>query len=79
MLKKKPIKKTKISRESRNIGKDIITFPVKLLEPIGKFLFSRLKKLEKRKKDIEKEDPFQDTARVYDNASPDTDAAEQLL
>jgi DnaK suppressor protein len=34
--------------------------------------------LEKRKKDIESEDPFKDTSRIADNASPDADAAEQF-
>ena len=53
-------------------------FPKRLLVPVGKFLQSRLKSLEKRKKDIESEDPFQDDSRVSDNASPDTDAAEQF-
>jgi len=30
------------------------------------------------KKEIEKEDPFRDTARLIDNASPDSDAYEQF-
>ena len=38
----------------------------------------RLQILEKRKKEIDEEDPFKDTARLMDNASPDTDAAEQF-
>lgn len=75
--KKQPSKKVK-KEAKRYFGKEIITFPGKLLEPVGRFLFSRLKKLEKRKKEIEKEDPFKDTTRVIDNASPDTDAAEQF-
>jgi len=74
----KPSEKAKKERKKRNFGKDIITFPVRLLEPVGKFLFSRIKKLEKSKKKIEKEDPFKDTTRVVDNATPDTDAAEQF-
>lgn len=59
-------------------GKDIIAYPAKLVAPVGKFLQGRLKKLEKRKKAIEKEDPFKDTSRIVENASPDTDAAEQF-
>ena len=55
-----------------------IKFPAKLLVPVGAFLRDQLKKLEKRKKDIEKEDPFGDTSRLVDNASPDADAAEQF-
>ena len=53
-------------------------FPGNLLEPVGKFLQDKLKMLKKRKKEIEEDDPFADTSRVMDNASPDTDAAEQF-
>ena len=56
----------------------VVQIPSKLLAPIGKFLQERLKKLEKTKTVIEKEDPFKDTSRILDNASPDTDAAEQF-
>lgn len=69
---------SKAPKSRRAIGKDIITFPSKFLIPVGQFLQSRLRTLERRKKKIEKEDPFQDTTRVVDNASPDTDAAEQF-
>jgi DnaK suppressor protein len=48
------------------------------LAPVGNFLKAQLDKLQKRKKEIEKEDPFQDTARVTDNAAPDTEAEEQF-
>lgn len=53
-------------------------FPANLLVPVGQFLQGRLKALEKRKKVIEKDDPFKDPGRLLDNASPDTDAAEQF-
>lgn len=56
----------------------VVKFPANLMAPVGKFLQGRLKLLEKRKKVIEKEDPFRNTSRVLDNASPDTDAAEQF-
>jgi RNA polymerase-binding transcription factor DksA len=56
----------------------VVKFPANLIAPVGKFLQGRLKRLEKRKKVIEKEDPFRNTSRVTDNASPDTDAAEQF-
>ena len=46
--------------------------------PVGQFLQARLKLLERRKKVIEKDDPFKDPDRLLDNASPDTDAAEQF-
>jgi len=55
-----------------------IKFPVNLLNPVAKFLHNRLRLLERRKKDVEEEDPFSDPARVLDNASPDTDADEQF-
>ncbi len=55
-----------------------LRFPANLMAPIGHFLQSRLSGLRKKKKDIEKEDPFKDTSRILDNASPDTEAAEQF-
>lgn len=55
-----------------------VKFPANLLFPIGKLLSWRLSSLEKKKKRIEEEDPFKDTNRLNDNASPDTDAAEQF-
>jgi len=55
-----------------------VRFPSKILLPVGAFLQGQLKKLERRKKDIESEDPFKDTSRLSDNASPDADAAEQF-
>lgn len=53
-------------------------FPSNLLTPVAHFLSSRLSVLEKRKKQISKEDPFKDTARVDDNAAPDIEADEQF-
>jgi len=58
--------------------KSKVKFPANLLFPIGKLLNWRLSFLEKKKKSIEDEDPFKDTERLNDNASPDTDAAEQF-
>ena len=55
-----------------------IAFPASVLSPVSRFLTARLSSLRKRKKEIEKEDPFKDTGRVIDNASPDTEAAEQF-
>jgi DnaK suppressor protein len=78
LSKKNSKLKPKSGKKRRPTGRDIITFPAKVLSPVGKFLQARLKKLERRKKVIEKEDPFQDTSRIADNASPDTDAAEQF-
>lgn len=53
-------------------------FPSNLLTPIAHFLTARLHTLEKRKKEISKEDPFADPSRVDDNAAPDTEADEQF-
>lgn len=54
------------------------SFPAKLLEPIKQFLHLEEKKLSKRKKELDDQDPFKDPVRVLDNASPDTDASEQF-
>ena len=53
-------------------------FPSNILNPISDFLTSRLHTLEKRKKEISKEDPFADPSRVDDNAAPDIEADEQF-
>lgn len=53
-------------------------FPRSLLVPVGQFLQSQIGLLEKRKRVIAEEDPFADSERIVDNASPDTDAAEQF-
>ena len=55
-----------------------LRFPASVLAPVGKFLSARLAILRKRKKEIENEDPFKNTDRIIDNASPDTEAAEQF-
>ena len=54
-----------------------IKFPAKVLAPVRKFLSKEEKRLEKRKKEINKEDPFEDVRRVSDNAAIDNEAAEQ--
>jgi len=64
--------------KKKSFGAGLVAFPSKVIAPVANFLQANLKRLEKRKKDIENEDPFNDTARVLDNASPDTDAAEQF-
>lgn len=70
--------KKKKDKKKRKKIKGTVQFPKNLLKPVGDFLQKRLKTLEKRRKDIDTEDPFKDTSRVIDNASPDTDAAEQF-
>lgn len=53
-------------------------FPDTILAPVANVLRTKLKVLEKRKKEIGKEDPFRDTERVNDNAAPDIEADEQF-
>jgi RNA polymerase-binding transcription factor DksA len=53
-------------------------FPSTVLTPVAHFLTARLHTLEKRKKEISKEDPFADTSRIDDNAAPDIEADEQF-
>lgn len=53
-------------------------FPPSVTAPVSDLLSDRLKVLEKRKKEISKEDPFKDTERVNDNAAPDIEADEQF-
>jgi RNA polymerase-binding transcription factor DksA len=53
-------------------------FPTKLVEPVKAFLKEQLGKLETQKTQISKEDPFRNSARMSNNASPDTDAEEQF-
>jgi DnaK suppressor protein len=55
-----------------------IKFPSNLLVPVGQFLTTRLKLLQKRKKEISSEDPFKDVSRISDNAAPDIEADEQF-
>lgn len=57
--------------------KTINKIPQGLLNQVSQFLKARLKLLEKRKKDITKEDPFRDLDRVNDNAALDIEADEQ--
>lgn len=54
-----------------------LQIPSQLLSPIGDFLKDQLKRLERRKKDLEGEDPFSN-GRSENMASPDTAAAEQF-
>lgn len=54
------------------------TIPANVLKPVDNLLKGKLKTLQKRKKDINKEDPFHDMDRVNDNAAPDIEADEQF-
>lgn len=54
-----------------------IKFPSNVLMPIKHFLHHEEKRLEKRKDDLEKQDPFIETDRLNDNAAIDADVKEQ--
>lgn len=54
-----------------------VNYPEQVLQSVKKHLADTLTQLEKRKKDITKEDPFTDPTRLEDNAAVDADAAEQ--
>ena len=54
-----------------------VTYPKEVLEPVKNHLDQELNKLEKRKAELEVEDPFSDRSRIDDNAAVDTDASEQ--
>jgi len=75
-------KKNKITRQDKKKkveGKtSSVTYPSKLLKPVAAFLQNRLKTLEFRRKSVDEDDPFKDTSRLTDNASPDADAEEQV-
>jgi len=55
-----------------------IKFPLRVLRPIQNYLKNQEIKLKKRKKELEKEDPFNNTDRLIDNAASDSDAAEGI-
>ena len=65
---------------ARAMGKKMgqaISFPLKVLQPLIKFLRQEEKRLKKTEKSLDKEDPFNDRTRVDDNAI-DTDVVEQV-
>ena len=57
--------------------KDIISFPMKLVLPIKKFLEGEVVKLGKRRKKIKEADPFSDESRTAEN-SLEEDVDEQI-
>lgn len=67
-----------MDKKNKNNKKDGISFPKHLLNPVGSFLHDRLRFLEKKKEEVEAEDPFKNVNRISDNASPDADAEEQF-
>jgi len=60
------------------MAKNPIKFPLKVLQPIRDYLLKRETELRKSKKRLEKEDPFNDSSRLNDNAAIDAEAAEEV-
>ena len=58
--------------------KSIIQFPAKLLTPLREYLQHEQMKLMKSKSELKREDPFNDSLRVDDNADVGKEAAEQF-
>lgn len=83
-MKKKNIKtkqaktKAKASKVANKSVKKGLQFPSGVLKPVSDFLSARLHVLQKRQKEIRKEDPFKDTSRTIDNAASDIEADEQF-
>lgn len=68
----------KTKKEQKNQpGSLVFAIPQRLLKPIGDFLTSQLKRLEFRKRSLDRDDPFV-SGRSDNFASPDTTAAEQF-
>ncbi|MBL7036321.1 TraR/DksA C4-type zinc finger protein [Candidatus Microgenomates bacterium] len=75
---KKTKKQNKKTPVKTKVPKNQIRFPARLLRPVAMFLRENLNKINIRTKNISSEDPFVNTARIHDNASPDADAEEQF-
>ncbi len=53
-------------------------FPKTLLAPVGEFLSAQLKKLERTKKKVVKDDPLKNPNREIEKGAPDAEAEEQI-
>lgn len=71
-MAKKTVKKDSVSN-----GTGPLYIPGRLIAPIGRFLDNQLKALEKRRANLNNDDPFV-SGRAESLASPDTAAAEQF-
>lgn len=77
---KRPNSEKQTKSKARNLNNQafFISYPKRLVAPIASFLSDQLSRLERRQQEISKEDPFQDSRRLNDKASLDSDAAEQF-
>ncbi len=67
----------KVAKENKQKS-NVIEYPMEVLRPVRDYLANKLFGLEKRKKELTREDPFEDKARLDDNAAIDADAAERV-
>lgn len=67
-----------MSKKKKSTKRYRLLLPKRLLAPVGTFLRWQLKTLMRRRREIDKDDPFKNASRINDNASPDTDAEEQF-
>lgn len=77
-LKSKNQKIVNKKTQTRKSTKGALSFPASVLAPVSNFLSARLHLLQKRQKEISKDDPFKDTSRTIDNAASDIEADEQF-
>lgn len=70
-------KRAKVKKKQTRKGQ-AVRFPRNILKPIADFLSREIRRLERRKQGLSKQDPFKDVSRVIDNAASDSDAAEQV-
>jgi RNA polymerase-binding transcription factor DksA len=66
-----PTKKPKVTSSS-------FSFPSTVLAPMKTFLTEKLTQLKETRRSVSRGDPFKDVSRLSNNASPDSDAAEQF-
>jgi RNA polymerase-binding transcription factor DksA len=64
--------------KTKKINSGAIKYPEEVVKPVKEHLLSRLLGLEKQKKELAAEDPFNDKSRLDDNAAIDSDAAERV-
>lgn len=63
--------------EKKKVNRGFV-YPSHVLEPVRRYLQSKLFGLDRRKKELDQADPFTDKSRLNDNAAIDTDAAERV-
>lgn len=67
-----------MAKTKKNKISGMIRYPEEVLRPVKKYLADKLSGLQKRKKELVRDDPFSDVSRLNDNAAIDADAAERV-